>query len=75
MGAGLSCVCEEPEGLKWIEAPYAAPNYSSDQYFAIDLGDQYHLIDPRKLQPTQSLPITFLGFLLTETGIVRPQAQ
>ena len=34
-----------------IEAPYAAPNYSSDQYFSIDLSDQYHLIDPRKLQP------------------------
>jgi len=57
-----------------IEAPYAATNHSSNQYFSIDLADQYHLIDPRKLQSPQRLPITFLGFLLTETGIVRPQA-
>jgi hypothetical protein len=57
-----------------IEAPDAVTNYSSDQYFSIDLSDHYHLIDPRHLQPPQRLPFVFLGFLLTETEILRPHA-
>ena len=57
-----------------IEAPDAAPIFLDDHIFATNLYDNYHLIDPRHLQPPQRLPIVFLCFLHTKTEILCPQA-